>query len=158
MKRIAAIAFAAVLFGACAETQNDAERDSIDDNTAPEATTTIPTTTYTPTDGDVLYEDSKVKVNRNGEWVEADKDVELENGVVVYRNGKVKKADKEIELEDGEMVDKTGNFFDRTGQAIEKGWDDTKAGVKKAGEDIEKAGKRAGDDVENAVDGDKDNK
>ena len=59
---------------------------------------------------------------------------------------------KEIEVEDGVVINKDGDFFDRTGQAMENAWDDTKAGVKKAGDEIEKGANKAGDKIEGAVD------
>lgn len=155
MKRIIPIAFAAVLLGACADTERD--NSTIDSDTQTTTTTTTTQTTYTPSEGDVTYRENKVKVMKNGEWVDADKDVTLDNGVVVYRTGKVKRDNKEIELEDGEVVNRSGDFFDRSGRAIENAWEDTKEGVKKAGKEIEKGTKKAGEKVEDAVDDD-DNK
>ena len=75
---------------------------------------------------------------------------------MVYRNGQWVEADDDVKLENGEVVDRDGDFFDATGRAIENAWDDTKAGVKEAGKDIEKAAQKAGDKVEGAVDDDHD--
>ena len=86
MKKIIAMAFAGLSLAAC---NNDADTASVETDTT--TTTTTTTTTYTPVDGDVTYRENKVMVMRNGEWVEADDDVTLDNGVVVYRTGKVKK-------------------------------------------------------------------
>jgi hypothetical protein len=49
------------------------------------------------------------------------------------------------------VVNRTGRFFDRTGNAIENVWDDTKRGVKKAGKAVGNAAKKAGEKVEDAV-------
>ena len=56
-------------------------------------------------------------------------DVTLDNGITVRRNGRVVRDGNEIELAEGEVVTRTGNFFDRAGNAIEKGWDKTKHGL-----------------------------
>jgi hypothetical protein len=113
---------------------------------------------YAPAEGDVTRRDGKVMVMRNGQWVAADKDVNMDNGVVVRRNGRVTREGKEIELEDGEVVNRTGNFFDRTGRTLEKGWDRTKEGAKEMGKDIRDATRKAGDKVEDAVDNDRNRK
>jgi hypothetical protein len=110
-----------------------------------EATTTINSdttenaaagTVYTPANGDVSYRNGKVMVWRDNDWVEADEDVTLNDGVVVRRNGEVKRGDDVVKLEEGESVDKSGRFFDKAGNAIEDAWDATKKGVKKAGEEV----------------------
>lgn len=158
MKRILAMAFAASWLVACSD-NNSAENSTINDGTdAPISSPAPTTTTYTASDGDVTYRDDKVLVYRNNDWVEADKDVTLDNGVVVYRDGRVKKEDKEVKLEDGEVVNKTGDFFDRTGNAIDKGWNDVKAGAKEMGKDIEKGANKVGDKAEDAVHDDHDKK
>ncbi len=69
---------------------------------------------------------------RNGAYVEADADVTLDNGVVVKRNGEVVRDGKTVQLEEGESVDRSGNFWNSVGDAIEDGWDATKKGVKEA--------------------------
>ncbi|MEO6818397.1 MAG: hypothetical protein ABI204_01620 [Ginsengibacter sp.] len=48
----------------------------------------------------------------------------------------MKKDFKSVVLNDGEVVTRTGHFFDKTGAAIEDGWDATKRGIKKAGDAI----------------------
>ena len=55
---------------------------------------------------------------RNNNWVEADEDVRLDNGVIVYRNGEVKKDNDVVVLRDGEFVNRSGEFFDKTGNAF----------------------------------------
>ncbi|MGZ5246288.1 MAG: DUF6799 domain-containing protein [Flavitalea sp.] len=146
MKKILAMALVAFSFVACNDADDD--NDSIDSVDTTVTATPPPTTSYTPVDGDVTYTEKKVMVMRNGAWVEAEKEVELDNDVIVYRDGRVKKADREIVLEDGEIVSRTGNFFDRTGNAIENAWDDTKRGVKKAGKAVGDAAEKVGDKID----------
>ena len=146
------MAILATTFTACnnADTNNDGV---VDNDTLMTTTTTTATTntTYTPGEGDATYRSGKLMVYKNGDWVAADKDVTLDNDVIVYKNGEVKKDSKTVTLNDGEVVTRTGNFFDKTGAAIEDGWNATKDGVKKAGNAIGDAAK----DVKDAVDGDK---
>ena len=159
MKRILALAFAATfLVVACGDSTDNNTMDDRDDAPIANPSTVETETTYTPAEGDVTYRDDKVNVWRNGAWVETDEDVKLDNGAVVYKDGRVKKDDKEIELEDGEVVNKTGNFFDKTGRAIEKGWDDVKEGVKEMGNDIEKGANKAGEKVDSDHDNNNDGK
>src|SRR5690606_7444431 len=112
------------------------------DSFAP-VTTVEPVTVskYTPAEGDVTYRDNQLMVWKGNEWVLADQDVTLDNGVVVYKNGEVKKEGKTVKLEDGEVVTGVGKFFDKTGEAIEDAWSSTKKGVKEAGDAIDKAAK-----------------
>jgi hypothetical protein len=157
MKRMMAVAFAALALGAC----NSSSTEKTDNDTVVTTDTVATqsmmpseaeaTTSYNPAEGDVTYRNSKVMVWRNGDWTESDKDVTLENGVVVYRNGKVKKEDKVIILNDGEVVTKTGNFFDKTGHAIENAWDATKEGVRDAANAVKKAGKEVGETAKDIV-------
>lgn len=159
MKQFIALAIAAASFAACNDNNGNATQGDSMDTTSNMTTPTIDstmttTTTYTAADGDVTYRDNKVMVMRNGEWVASDKDVTLDNGTVIYRNGKVKRDNKEIELHDGEVVNKSGDFFDRSGRAIENAWDDTKEGVKDAGKAVGNAAKKVGDKAEDAVDND----
>ena len=165
MKKIILMAIAAVSLAACND--NAGENTSVDsrDTSTGTVTTTLDGTSgdtsndtsttassgYVATEGDVTYRDRKVKVMRNREWVDADDDVKLDDGVVVYRSGRVKRDNKEIELEEGQVVTKTGNFFDKTGRAIENAWDATKEGVKDAGSAIKKAGKKTKEKAKDAV-------
>ena len=155
MKKIFGLAIVSMAaFAACNDNQTPSiNEDTRDTSTVIETTPPATTTTaYVPVDGDVTVKDDKVLVMRNGEWVETKEDVKFNNGVVVYRSGKAKKDGKEIEVEDGVVINKDGDFFDRTGQAIENAWDDTKTGVKKAGDEIEKGANKAGDKIEAATD------
>lgn len=161
MNKIIAMAIAAVSLVAC----NDRGTDTTSTENATvdmrDTTTTYNSTNganaYAPVEGDVTRRNGKVMVMRNGEWVEADKDVRMDNGVVIYRDGRVVRNGQEVRLEDEEVVDRTGNFFDRTGRALEKGWDKTKEGAKEVGRDVRDATRKAGDKIENAVDNDRKN-
>lgn len=151
MKKFFLMATVVALLASCdSSVQTDTVVDK--DTVGPVTTEKVVTKTYTPAEGDVTYRNKTILVWRDGNWVEADKDVTLDNGVVVYKNGEVKKDDKTVRLEDGEVVNRTGEFFDETGQAISDAWDSTKRGVKKAGEAMEKAAK----DVKESVDGKRD--
>jgi predicted small secreted protein len=165
MKKIVTVAFAAISLAACNDnTADNATVDTNKDTIANTNTTTTTTTStnesaaYAPAEGDVTYRGNKVMVMRNGQWVESNEDVRLDNGVVVYRDGRVKRDNNEIRLEDGEVVNRTGNFFDRAGNTLEKGWDKTKEGVKDAGKAIGNTAEKIGEKAKKAVkDDDKDN-
>lgn len=157
MKKIIAIAIAAASFVACNPPEADKVTEVTKDTTTIAAPPPVVPSVYTATDGDVTYTEKKVKVMKEGQWVDADDDIKLDNDVVVYRNGKVKKVDREVELQEGEVVTRSGDFFDRSGRAIENAWEATKEGAKDAGRAIKKAGEKVGEKVENAVDKD-DNK
>jgi len=144
MKKIFLIAGLAG-FVACNNDGNDATTGATDTSTTNSNTTTVTdantttsttTTSYSAKDGDVSYRNGKVVVYRNNEWVESDKDVELEGGVVVRRNGRVERNGETVELREGETVDRTGRFFDKAGNAVEDAWDATKRGAKKAKEEV----------------------
>lgn len=143
MKKAFVLAFAgASILAACSDNQsaiNDDRKDRADTSTV--VTDAPPTTysAYTPAEGDVTYRDKKVMVYRNGAWVESNDDVKLDDGIVVYRSGVVKKDDKEVELEEGIVVNKEGDFFDRTGKAMENMWSDIKKGASKVKEEAKEA-------------------
>ncbi|MEO6681411.1 MAG: DUF6799 domain-containing protein [Ginsengibacter sp.] len=150
MKKFFLMASVVALLASCdstTDTDVSVDRDTI----GPVATETVTTKTYTPAEGDVTYRNKTLLVWRGGEWVKSDKDVTLDNGVIVYQNGDVKKDGKTVHLEDGEVVTSVGEFFDKTGKAISDAWDSTKKGVRKAGDAMEKAAK----DIKESVDGDK---
>ncbi len=153
MKKVFVLALAAVSLVAC---ENKSTTATNEDTTTVTTNTTSDNTAYAPAEGDVTRRDGKVMVRRGGEWVESDKDVELDNGVIVYKDGRVVRDGNEVELEDGEVVNKTGDFFDRSGRAIENAWKDAKEGVKEAGRDVKDAVKDAGRKIDNSVDKDKD--
>lgn len=136
MKKLFVIGLAAISLTACNDGTDNATVETRDTTTM---TTTNTASAYSAAEGDVTYRNNKVLVMRNGQWVETNEEVRLDNGVVVHRDGRVVKDNRETRIEDGEVVTRTGNFFDRTGQAIEDGWDATKRGVKKAGQKIEDA-------------------
>ena len=151
MKKIFALAFIAAGFTAC----NDADTDTTSVDTDTTTTTMTTTRTYTAADGDVSYRNEKLMVYRNGGWVESDKDVTLDNGIVVSRKGEVRRDKDVVVINDGEVLDRSGNFWDKTGNAIEDGWDATKRGVKKAGNAIEKGAKKIGEETKDVFTDDK---
>jgi hypothetical protein len=111
-------------------------------NEKSDANTTETTTTqrtYTASEGDVSYRDGKVVVYRNNAWVDADNDVTVDNGIIVRRNGRVVKDNEEYELEEGVVVTKTGDFWDKAGNAIEDGWEGIKRAFRKVKEEVKDA-------------------
>ena len=50
-------------------------------------------------------------VYRNGNWVESDKDVTLDNGIVVSRKGEVRRDKGVVVINDSEVLDRSGNFW-----------------------------------------------
>ena len=154
MKRIFVIALAVTSMMACNEQK---EKDTVVVDTTTDTSTTVimDNTTvanpYTPEEGDVIFRNGKVMVYRNNTYVESDKDVTLDSGIVVKRNGEVTREGVVIKMDDGEAVTKTGRFFDKTGQAIENAWDATKRGVSKAASAVGKGAKKVGEEVKDAV-------
>ena len=151
MKKVIVLAFVALFFIACKDS-NETEKTTVESNENNNITDT--SETYLPEDGDVLYTDKKVRVRKNGKWVDADNDVTLDNGVVITRNGRVRKDGRERNLEDGYILNKTGDFFDRSGRAIENAWDATKEGVKDAGRAVKDAAEKVGDKTKDLLDRD----
>jgi hypothetical protein len=162
MKKMFLLAFASVWMIAC----NENNPDSINKDTRTDSViaTEPPVTSvdaYAPREGDVTYREHKLMIMKNGEWVESDKDVTMNNGVVVHRSGKASKDNKDVDVEEGVVVDKNGNFFDKAGHAIDNAWESTKHGVKKAGNEIEKGAKKVKEKTKDALhddDNDHDNK
>ncbi len=148
MKKIFALAFIAAAFTAC----NDADTDTpfVDTDT----TTMTTTRSYTAADGNVSYRNEKLMVYKNGNWVESDKDVTLDNGIVGSRKGEVRRDKDVVVINDGEVLDRSGNFWDKTGNAIEDGWDATKRGVKNAANAIEKGAKKVGEETKDVFNDD----
>jgi len=162
MKTVLIISAMAIGMVACSDqksTETTVSSDTVSAMTAPETNmmnssdtaTSVMSSAYAPAEGDVSYRNGQVMVWRNGAYVVADKDVELNNGIVVYRNGEVKQKDKKVKLEEGESIDRDGNFFNKAGEALEDGWDATKKGVKKAGQAIKKAGQKVGEEAKDLV-------
>lgn len=158
MKKIFLMASLVALLSACND-KTDENTVVTDDTLGPVTTTEAPVTTtetvavhkYTPTEGDVTYRNNQLMVWRGNDWVKVEKNVTMDNGVVVYQNGEVKKEGKIVKLEDGEVVTSVGEFFNKTGDAINDAWNSTKKGVKKTGDAIDKAAK----DIKESVDGDR---
>jgi hypothetical protein len=156
MKTFILIAGIAASFIACnneSKETTSVEQDTVSDTTTTTNTTTT-TTTYTPAEGDVSYRNGNVVVWRNNEWTKTDKDVTLDNGVVVHKDGKVEKDHNVVVLDDGEVVNKSGRFFDKAGNAIDNAWDATKEGAKKAGNAIEKGANKVGEKAKDVFDKD----
>ncbi len=99
-------------------------------------------TAYSPAEGDATYRNGKLMVWKGNDWTEAEGDVTMQNGVVVTRKGEARRNNDVVVLDDGEVVNRSGNFFDKTGNAISDGWDATKKGVKKAGKAVGKAAEK----------------
>lgn len=145
MKKLLTIAAIAATFAACNNSANDENADTlvVDQDTA-----AIVTTTPTYTEGDVIKRDGRAHVYTNGTWVVMDRDVTLDNGVVIKTDGKVvNKEGQEIVWEEGQYVTRTGAFFDRTGAAIENAWDATKRGVGNAAQATKEGLQTAGDSI-----------
>ena len=116
-------------------------------NSTTTTTSTNTSTAYSPGEGDVSYHNRKVMVYRNGNWVESDKDVTLDDGTVIRRNGYVVRNGEEVKLEDGGTVDKSGRFFDKAGNMVQDGWEGVKKGAKEVGHATEKGFNKAKEEV-----------
>ena len=143
----------AAFFVAC---NNDGDNNAAVEGDSTDYAANSPST-YKASDGDVSYRDGKLVVWRDNDWVEADDDVKLENGVIVRRNGEVERDGKVVVLKDGEVVDKDGRFFDRAGNAIENAWEDVKDGAKDAGEAIKEGAKDVKEGVKDVIKDDDNN-
>lgn len=170
MKKFFVLAAMAAGFASCGENASTTEAEGAT-KTETEVTTPDPgtgnvttevTTTYKAADGDVMLKEGKLLVNKNGEWVVAEKNITLEDGTVVTIKGDATKDGKTVSIKEGEAVNKTGKFFDRTGAAISNAWDATKEGVKDAGaaikegakdtkEAVEKGAKKVGDKTNEVI-------
>ena len=151
MKKILALAIIATSFAAC-NNADKTETTVTTSDTVVNVTAPVPEVlAYTASEGDVMYTDGNTMVYTNGTWVKADKDVTIENGIVITKDGKVIKDSKTVRLADGEIVNKTGNFFNKAGNAIEDGWDATKHGVSEAADATKKGLQKAGEGIETGV-------
>ncbi len=164
MKRVFILALTAGFLASCTDsgdkttvTTGSSDTAVVIDNDSA-ATSTTTTTTYTPGDGDVTMRDGKTMVWKDGAWVATTGNTTMSNGMIISREGKVTHESRTITLNEGEAVNRTGNFFDRTGNAIDNAWDATKRGVNKAADATGDALKKAGNKIEDAVDGKNDNK
>ncbi|HUQ67429.1 MAG TPA: DUF6799 domain-containing protein [Flavitalea sp.] len=154
MKKVLGLAIISIAVFACNDNQSTSIKEDTRDTSSSVVQTPPPpaeTNVYAPADGDVTVRDHKVMVMKNGEWVVTKEDIKLNNGVVVQRDRTVKKEGKVVEIQEGVVVNKEGNFFDKTGHAIDNAWEATKDGVKKAGNEIEKGAEKVGDKVSDAV-------
>ena len=150
MKKTLFLAALAAEFASCGNndspeviTTSDTEV-SLSDSGKVSTVTTTTTTTYTAEDGDVMWKDVKLLMYQNGDWTVAEKDITLEDGTVISVKGNVTGKDgKMISLKEGESVKKTGQLFDKAGNAIANAWDAAKEGVKDAGEAVKEGAKDA---------------
>ena len=114
-------------------------------NTTQTGTTT---TVYSPAEGDVIMKEGTTMTYTNGVWVANTGSTTMKNGMVITKEGVVTQDSKTVYLREGDAVNKTGNFFDRTGVAIDNAWDATKRGANQAAEAtknaLEDAGKAIG--------------
>lgn len=134
-KLILATAVASVAIACNNEANTTAANDSISVTANPVDTLPVAETFSDYKEGDIIRKDGKLVVYSNGTWVAVDKDIVLDNGVVIKKNGEiVDKHGRIIVLEDGERVTKAGVFFNRAGAAVEDAWDATKRGVTNAAE------------------------
>lgn len=143
------LALAAVVFSFTACNSQQSSNTTISSDTAVKkmdnvATMPVTADVYVPVDGDVMMKDGKVMIWRNNTWVTPEGDVTLTDGTIISKDGVVKRDGQTATLGEGETVNKDGNFFDKAGKGISKGWDATKKGVSKAGEATGKAVKEAG--------------
>ena len=163
MKRLLMVATVAMSMMACNDQQSSTTQVVTDSTgmsrmnadtamvTTPSSTTTTTSNVYTPSEGDLRYRNGKLEVYKNGQYVIAETDVTIDNGVVVRRNGEVVRDGQTVRIEDGGTVTRAGRFFDKAGEGISDAWDATKKGVQKAGEAIKKAGQKVGEETKKVV-------
>lgn len=159
MKNLILVVAAGLMFTSCQTQQREESTvstgDTLTENSSTVTTTT--TTTYsTPMEGDVKMGTSKVMVYRNGDWQTATTDVTLADGSVVSPDGEVEKNGNKKQLTEGEVVNSSGNFFDRTGNAISDAWEATKEGAKDAWDATKKGAEKVGDKTQEVIDDIKD--
>ena len=159
MKKTLFFAAIAVALASCGNQESQTDTETTVNAETPVATdgtdNTTPvsaTKTYTAEDGDVMIKDGKLLEYKNGNWVVAEKDITLADGTVVSLKGDVKNKDgKMISIKDGETVKKTGEFFDKAGNAVSNAWDATKEGVKDAADATKEGLKNAADATKEGV-------
>lgn len=156
MKKTLGIVFGVALLAACNSSENQSAEATTDSSGS--AVITVDTNMVAPpvtvqyTEGDVMLKEGKTYVYTNGNWVVAEKEIKLDNGIVIAPNGEVKSKDgKVVVLEEGEYVNKSGNFFDRTGNAVENAWDKTKEGVSKGAAATKDAAQKAAEATKEGV-------
>ena len=111
MKKILGLAIVSMAIFAC----NDAESPSINEDTRDTSTvieTPPPATTetvYVPAEGDYTYREKKVLVMKNGEWVEVEKEVKLDNGTIIEKDGTEERGAPNIKTQ--RKINRTGLGF-----------------------------------------------
>ncbi|WP_300601193.1 DUF6799 domain-containing protein [Niabella sp.] len=156
MKKTLGIVLGVALLAACNSSENQSAENTAD--SSGNAVVTVDTNTVAPpvtvhyTEGDVMLKEGKTYVYTNGNWVVTEKEVKLDNGIVIAPNGEVKNKDgKVVVLQEGEYVNKSGGFFDRAGNAVENAWDNTKEGVAKGAEATKDAAQKAAEATKEGV-------
>ncbi|SDD36768.1 DUF6799 domain-containing protein [Niabella drilacis] len=157
MKKTLGFVLGITLLAACNSSETQSSENTADSSAA--ALVTVDTNAVAPVEtiryneGDVILKEGKVLVYTNGNWVVADKEVKLDNGIIITPDGTVKsKEGKVVVLEEGEYISKSGNFFDRTGQAVENAWDKTKEGVSRGAGATKDAAQKAAEATKEGVD------
>ena len=150
MKKFLLIAGITTFTWAC-QSNNSADSTTFQNDTSANAAGAP----YTPDEGDVSYRNGSVYVWRNNNWEPTNDDVRLNNGAVVHNNGYVERNNDSVRLDDGDVVNKSGHFFDKVGNAIDKGWSKTKEGASKAGHEIKKGANKVGEEVHDVFSKDK---
>ncbi|MEO6490883.1 MAG: hypothetical protein ABIO04_13150 [Ferruginibacter sp.] len=158
MKDLIIVSMLMLWLSACNNQDSQSTNSNDDSNTTTDTAglitlspDTIKNRNYVPTEGDVSYQNKKVKVYKDHNYVDVDNDVTLDGGVVVRKNGDVVREGKVRRLEEGESVSRTGNFFNRAGERIDDAWNASKTGVKKAANAVKKTGRKVGEKVKDAV-------
>lgn len=156
MKKTLSLALGVALLAACNSSETQSPEGTADSSGM--AVVTVDTNTVAApaavqyAEGDVILKEGKVYVYTSGNWVAADKDIKLDNGIIITPDGTVKSQDgKVVVLQEGEYVNKSGGFFDRTGNAIENAWDKTKEGVSKGAAATKDAAQKAADATKEGV-------
>lgn len=137
MNKTIFLASVAAIFFSCTGGESKTEPETPVETTATPAeaenSTVTPPATYTAEDGDVMWKDGKLMEYKSGAWTVAEKDITLGDGTVISLKGNITGKDgKMISIKEGETVKKTGQFFDKAGNAIANAWDAAKEGVKNA--------------------------
>ena len=160
MKRLFFVAVVAMSLVACDDQQKSTtvvtdstsmDRMNADTSMVRTNPTTTTSSVYSPSEGDLRYRAGKLEIYKNGQFVLAETDVTIDNGVIVRRNGEVVRDGQTVRIEEGGTLTRAGRLFDKAGQGLGDAWDATKTGVRKAGEAIKKAGQKVGEETKKVV-------
>ncbi|MBX2921369.1 MAG: hypothetical protein KF746_04180 [Chitinophagaceae bacterium] len=148
MKKALFLAALTAVFAACGnESKTESEGATGSDVTVTPAETNKDeapaTVTYTAEEGDVMWKEGKLLVYKDGNWSVAEKDITLNDGTVISLKGDISKDGKTINIKEGETVKKTGQFFDKAGNAVSNAWDAAKEAVKDGADAVKEGVKDA---------------